>query len=187
MVIASHGHAAVLFTSYNMMGQVHAILKGRRLPFPLFRLERGGTHAIEQFKRSGNGVLLASGALWEGIDIPGDMLSMLIIVKLPFAVPDPIGDYERSRCKSMDEYKRRAVIPDMLIKLMQGFGRLVRTEQDTGVVAILDSRANMHGAYRRWILSALPRCKVTDSILVITSFMLEKKETVYFKSEEVTE
>ncbi len=140
LVTASHGHAAVLFTSYNAMGQVHAILSRRKLPFPLFRLERGGVHAIERFKKSGNGILLASGALWEGIDIPGDTLSMLIIVKLPFSVPDPIGDYERSLCGSMEKYKARCVVPDMIVKLRQGFGRLIRTESDTGCVAILDSR-----------------------------------------------
>jgi len=180
LVIASHGHAAVLFTSYNVMGQVHTILKNRRLSFPLFRLERSGTHAIEQFKKSGNGILLASGALWEGIDIPGDTLSLLIIVKLPFAVPDPIGDYERTLYESMDAYKRRAIIPDMIVKLMQGCGRLIRTETDTGVVAILDSRANLRGAYRHWILSALPSWRVTDNIETVRKLMKIKKLTAYF-------
>ena len=180
LVRASHGHAAVLFTSYNVMGQVHAILRSRRLPFPLFRLERGSTHAIEQFKKSGNGILLASGALWEGIDIPGDALSMLIIVKLPFAVPDPIGDYERELCGDMETYKAKAVVPDMLVKLKQGFGRLIRKESDTGVVAILDCRAGRQGAYRRKVLASLPSLCVIDSVKDIEAFLRSKKPEGYF-------
>ena len=189
LVTASHGHAAVLFTSYNAMGQVHAILRNRNLPFPLFRLERGGVHAIERFKRSksagtsGAGILLASGALWEGIDIPGDTLSMLIIVKLPFAVPDPIGDYERELCGDMETYKARAIVPDMLVKLKQGHGRLIRSEADTGVVAILDSRANMRGAYRRRVLAALPECKTTSNIEAVRDFFVDRKPAAYFFTE----
>ena len=89
----------MLFTSYDTMGRVHAALSARNLPFPLMRLERGSSTAIEKFKQSRNGVLFASGALWEGIDIPGDALSLLIIVKLPFQVPDPIGEYEQTLYK----------------------------------------------------------------------------------------
>jgi len=180
LVIASFGHAAVLFTSYNAMGQVHAILKNRNLPFPLFRLERGGVHAIEQFKKSGNGILMASGSLWEGIDIPGDALSMLIIVKLPFAPPDPIGDYEREQCGDIATFKQRVITPDMLVKLKQGDGRCIRTEKDTACCAILDIRAGRHGAYRKHVLSALPKSEVTSSIEVVRDFYTKKKSPTYF-------
>jgi len=182
LVLATHGHAAVLFTSYNAMGQVHAILNKRGLPFPLFRLERGGVQAIDRFKRSGNGVLLASGALWEGIDIPGDALSLLIIVKLPFAVPDPIGDYERSLCGSMEKYKTRCIIPDMQIRLKQGDGRLLRCESDTGIVAILDIRASEGWPYYFWTLAALPRRRITSSVTEVRDFTLAKKDPAYFNS-----
>ena len=148
-------------------------------------MERGGVHAIEQFKESGNGILLASGALWEGIDIPGDTLSMLIIVKLPFAVPDPIGDYERSLCGDMTTYKARAIVPDMLVKLKQGYGRLIRSEFDTGVCAILDSRANRRGAYRQRVLSALPECNITSNYKAVRDFYLDKKPAAYFISKGV--
>ena len=181
LVFASHGHAVVLFISYNAMGQVHAILKKRNLPFPLFRLERGSAQAIERFKQSGNGILMASGVLWEGIDIPGDALSLLIIVKLPFAVPDPISNYERSLYESMDVYKARCVVPDMLVKLKQGFGRLIRSETDAGVVALLDSRVNERGAYRSRVLSALPCCRVTSSITDVRDFIVSNKNPSYFK------
>ena len=164
LIRASHGHSAVLFTPYDTMGRVHAALSNRNLPFPLMRLERGSSAAIERFKQSNGGVLFASGALWEGIDIPGDVLSMLIIVKLPFQVPDPIGEYERTLYKDMFEYKSRVVVPKMLIKLKQGFGRLIRAETDTGIVAILDSRVNKNGAYRERVLDSLPDCRVTNGI-----------------------
>jgi len=181
LIRASHGHSAVLFTSYDTMGRVHAALSARNLPFPLMRLERGSSAAIERFKQSKGGVLFASGSLWEGIDIPGDTLSMLIIVKLPFQVPDPIGEYERTLYGSMYEYKNRVIVPEMLIKLKQGFGRLIRTETDTGVVAILDSRVNSAGAYREIALNALPDCRVTSDICDIIDFYDEKKSPDYFK------
>lgn len=181
LVRASHGHAAVLFTSYNVMGQVHSILKDSGLPFPLFRLERGGTHAIEQFKKSGNGVLLASGALWDGIDISGDALSMLIIVRLPFAVPDPISEYERTLFGSLKDYINSVIVPEMLVKLKQGFGRLIRTETDTGVVALLDFRIWDGRAYRSKFLRSLPNCKITSDVAEVTSFIQLKKPPTYFE------
>jgi ATP-dependent DNA helicase DinG len=125
-------------------------------------------------------VLFASGALWEGIDIPGDALSMLIIVKLPFAVPDPIGEYEQTLYESMADYKASVVVPEMLVKLKQGFGRLIRTETDSGCVAILDSRAGSFGKYRNRVLDALPNCKVTGRIEDIEAFLHTVKSPDFF-------
>ena len=181
LIRASHGHAAVLFTSYKAMDMVWEQLVKRNLPFPLYRLDKGGVREIEKFKKSGGGVLFASGAMWEGIDIPGDALSMLIIVKLPFQVPDPIGEYEQTLYKDMQEYKSRVIVPEMLIKLKQGFGRLIRTETDSGVVAILDSRANSTGAYRERVLAALPDCRVAADIAAVARFIKVKKTPEYFK------
>jgi len=184
LVRASHGHAAVLFTSYKVMDLVWARLQKRELPFPMFRLDKGGVREIGRFKASNGGVLFASGALWEGIDIPGDALSMLIIVKLPFAVPDPIGEYEQTLYKDISEFKARVVVPEMLIKLKQGFGRLIRTETDTGVVAILDSRVNSGGAYRTRVVRALPDCRVTADIAEVERFFKAKKPLEYFKTQD---
>ncbi len=181
LVLASHGHAAVLFTSYSAMGQVYAMLKARSLPFPFFQMGKRDTAALERFKVSGNGILFASGALWEGIDIPGDTLSLLIIVKLPFAAPDPIGEYEKGLYGSMDAYKAQALVPDMLVKLKQGFGRLIRTETDTGVCAVLDSRAKMGAPYHRRMLAALPPCRVTADVTEIERFLRKKKSPGYFE------
>jgi len=181
LIITSNGHAAVLFTSYKSMRVIHGLLKQRLPEMKDFVLERGTSTAIEQFKVSGNGVLFACGSMWEGIDIPGDALSMLIIVKLPFAVPDPIGEYEQTLYGSMSEYKNRVIVPEMLIKLKQGFGRLIRTETDTGAVAILDSRVSKGGAYRERVLNALPECRVTADIRDVEGFIRAKKPEEYFK------
>jgi ATP-dependent DNA helicase DinG len=146
----------------------------------MFKLERSTSNAIEKFKASGNGVLFASGALWEGIDIPGDSLSMLIIVKLPFQVPDPISEYEKSQYADFREYRDDVLIPEMLVKLKQGFGRLVRTETDTGVVALLDCRANLNGAYHSSVINALPDCCVTSDINDIAPFLKAVKSAEYW-------
>jgi ATP-dependent DNA helicase DinG len=163
------------------MGIVHGKLKERNLPNKLFLLERSTSNAIERFKNDKHGVLFASGALWEGIDIPGAALSMLVIVKLPFAVPDAIAEHTREQYIDFYEYRDRILVPEMLIKLKQGFGRLIRTETDTGVVAILDSRANSHGAYRERVLNALPDCPVTSDINEVTDFFKAKKKPRYFQ------
>jgi ATP-dependent DNA helicase DinG len=180
LIRAAFGHTAVLFTSYKVMSKVWEHLLKRSLPYPLFTLNKSDINDIERFKQSDGGVLLAAGALWEGIDIPGDALSMLIIVKLPFAVPDPVSEYEKTLYPSMKAYKKSVIVPEMLIKLKQGFGRLIRTETDTGVVAILDSRANSGGAYHRAVLNALPDCTVTCDIVDVVAFMEEKKSAEYF-------
>jgi ATP-dependent DNA helicase DinG len=180
LVKASHGHAAVLFTSYDAMGRVFSALKQRNLPFPMFRLDKGGVKEIEKFKQSGNGILFASGSLWEGIDIPGDPLSMLIIVKLPFQVPDAIGEFERTQYPNFGAYLRSVLIPEMLVKLKQGFGRLIRTETDTGCVAILDCRVNGRGAYRERVLNTLPKCRVTADISQVEGFYKARKQSGYF-------
>ena len=181
LVLASHGHAAALFTSYNAMGQVFTMLKERNLSYPMFQMGRRDTAALERFKASGNGVLFASGSFWEGIDIPGDALSLLVIVKLPFAAPDPISDYEQGLYGDMNAYKARVLVPEMLIKLKQGFGRLIRTETDTGVCAILDSRARDGGAYHDRVLAALPPCRVTSSVEAVRHFLSDRKPAAYFK------
>lgn len=180
LIMTAHGHTAALFTSYRVMEAVYDILKTRNLPFPMFMMGRGSVNTIEQFRQSGNGVLFAAGSMWEGIDLPGDILSMLILVKLPFAVPDPINEYEQTRFASFGEYKNFIIIPEMIVKLIQGFGRLLRSEYDTGVVALLDYRVREDEAYHDRVLFALPGCRVTYSIGEVGLFLLEKKNQNYF-------
>jgi len=180
LIKATHGHTAVLFTSYKAMDIVFQLVQEYVLPFPLFKFGRGDTTVLERFKRSGNGVLFACGSFWEGIDLPGDILSSLIIVKLPFAVPDPISEYEQTLYHDIAIYKRDVVVPTMLVKLKQGSGRLIRSETDTGIVALLDVRMREDKAYRERVLDALPDCDVTANINDVERFIQSKKRPDYF-------
>lgn len=96
LVKATHGHTLVLFTSYKVMELVFHSVSEKIHQYPKYKMSKKTINPIDIFKQSKNGVLFASGNCWEGIDIPGDILSSLIIVKLPFAVPDPISEYEQT-------------------------------------------------------------------------------------------
>ncbi|MBN2794154.1 MAG: hypothetical protein JXR88_02015 [Clostridia bacterium] len=137
-------------------------------------------YILEAFKASGKGVLLATGSMWECINIPGDILSHLIIVKLPFPIPDPLSDYEKTCFKTTDDYVKEVLVPQMLIKLKQGAGRLIRNETDSGVISILDSRAASAGKYHNSVVAALPECDTASSIEDIRKFLLVKKVKTYF-------
>ena len=179
LTVACHGHALVLFTSYRQMRNVYDALGGR-LTFPVFQAGRGQNRSIQQFKQSGNGVLFAAGSCWEGIDFPGDMVSLLIIAKLPFPIPDPVSDYERRQYPNLRDYINVEIIPEMQKKLRQGFGRAIRTEQDSCVVAILDERAGIGGKYHDAALAALPSCPTTSKIEDVQQFIREQKRPDYF-------
>ena len=179
LTVACHGHALVLFTSYRQMRNVYDALGGR-LTFPVFQAGRGQNRSIQQFKQSGNGVLFAAGSCWEGIDFPGDMVSLLIIAKLPFPIPDPVSNYERQQYPNLRDYRNAEVIPEMQTKLRQGFGRVIRTEQDSCVVAILDERAGIGGKYHDAALAALPSCPTTEKIEDVQQFIREQKRPDYF-------
>lgn len=180
LLYISCGHAAILFTSYRAMDMVWEYLEERDMPFPMFRMGRGDANAIEQFKQSKMGVLFASGSMWEGIDVPGDTLSLVIIPKLPFEVPDPIKAYEQTLYKDFDDYKNKVIMPEMLMKLRQGFGRGHRTETDTCVFALLDCRAGSKGIYREAVIDALPDCPVTDSMDGVEEYFFMNKSLEYF-------
>ena len=179
LTAACHGHALVLFTSYRQMRNVYDALGGR-LTFPVFQAGRGQNRTIQKFKESGNGVLFAAGSCWEGIDFPGDMVSLLIIAKLPFPIPDPVSDYERQQYPNLRDYINAEIIPEMQKKLRQGFGRAIRTEQDSCVVAILDERAGIGGKYHDAALAALPTCPTTEKIEDVQQFIREQKRPDYF-------
>ena len=179
LTAACHGRALVLFTSYRQMRNVYDALGGR-LTFPVFQAGRGQNRTIQKFKESGNGVLFAAGSCWEGIDFPGDMVSLLIIAKLPFPIPDPVSDYERQQYPNLRDYINAEVIPEMQKKLRQGFGRAIRTEQDSCVVAILDERAGIGGKYHDAALAALPSCPTTEKIEDVQQFIREQKRPDYF-------
>ena len=179
LVDTCHGHALVLFTSYRQMAEVRALTDGQ-WQYPTYQAWRNGGRVIQQFKESGNGVLFAAGSCWEGIDFPGDMVSLLIIAKLPFPIPDPVSDYERKQYPNLHDYIKAEIIPEMQKKLRQGFGRAIRTEQDSCVVAILDERAGIGGKYHDAALAALPSCPTTERIEDVQQFIREQKRPDYF-------
>ncbi len=179
LIRQSHGHTLVLFTSYRMMELVYQeLLRPQAVAYPLFCMGKGRLETIDSFRKSGNGVLLASDSAGEGIDLPGDILSSLVVVRLPFPTPDPVSEYERTLHDDFYSYLSERIVPDMLIKLRQWIGRGIRRETDTCVFSILDSRAA--GRYKNDILAALPDMPVTDRIDDVGRFLLSHKDESYF-------
>ena len=176
---STHGHTLVLFTSYSLMGSVYQILRSD-LPFPMVEVWRHTQEEIMRFKTLENAVLFAAGSCWEGVDFPGDMVSSLIIVRLPFAVPDPVREAEKEQYGNLREYIEAVAVPDMQKKLRQGFGRAIRTETDTCVVTILDQRAVRGGRYYEDVLCALPPCQMAESIEDVENFIRRRKNVDYY-------
>lgn len=150
------------------------------MPFPMVEVWRHAQEEIAAFKTMENAVLFAAGSCWEGVDFPGDMVSSLIIVRLPFSVPNPISEAERENYGTLREYIQAIALPDMQKKLRQGFGRVIRTEQDTCVVSILDHRAVPGGRYHEDVLCVLPKCKRTGSLKEVEAFIRERKREGYY-------
>jgi ATP-dependent DNA helicase DinG len=178
LITISNGHAVVLFTSYQVLGKVFDYIKEKDFTFPVKNVSRNNNHSIKNFRESKNSVLFATGPFWEGVDFKGDLLSHLIIVKLPFLAPDPITEHLAESYKTFEEFRKEILIPRMLIKLKQGHGRAIRSETDTAVISILDIRAN--GLYKNQVINALPKCNVTNKTEDIKKFIQEKKSPEYF-------
>jgi ATP-dependent DNA helicase DinG len=153
----SRGRAFVLFTSNQAMHRVsHALIP--RIPFPCkVQGDMPRNRLIEWFKETPNSVIFATSTFWEGIDIPGETLSCVIMDKIPFSPPgDPVNqavvDYIKAKG---DDWFGQYVLPQAIIKMKQGFGRLIRASDDKGLVAILDPRIRKKG-YGKLIQRSLP-------------------------------
>lgn len=179
LICSTYGHTLVLFTSYTLMGSVYQILRDG-IPFPMIEIWRHSQEEILRFKTMENAVLFAAGSCWEGVDFPGDMVSSLIIVKLPFAVPDPISEAEKETYESLEDYIQAIIVPDMQKKLRQGFGRAIRTETDTCVVSILDFRAVKGGKYHEDVMCALPPCQMAEELREVQDFIRSRKGVEYY-------
>lgn len=178
LIKQTHGHTLVLFTSYKMMELVYQELCSLVTDYPLFCMGKGRLDAMEAFRNSGNGILLASDNAGEGIDLAGDILSSLVIVKLPFPMPNAVDEYERTQYKSFEDYLSDNIVPNMLMKLRQWIGRGIRRETDSCVISILDRRANHR--YKADILAVLPDMPVTDKLSDVGKFILCRKNKQYF-------
>jgi ATP-dependent DNA helicase DinG len=172
LLAISRGRAFCLFTSYAQMRDVYERVSGR-VPFPLL-LQGTAPRSVllERFRATSGSVLFATASFWQGVDVPGSQLSCVIIDKLPFAVPsDPIV---AARVRALQEDGRNPFaefqIPEAVLALKQGFGRLIRTKTDRGILAILDNRIRrMH--YGKIFLDSLPNYGITQDLAEAARFM----------------
>ncbi len=156
---ATSGRTLALFTSYAQLQQTSRNIAPSLAEAGIVVFEQGegaSAHSLlESFREADRAVLLGTRAFWEGVDIPGDDLSVLVIVKLPFAVPsDPIV---AARSETFEQPFYQYTVPEAILEFRQGFGRLIRTEYDRGVAVILDRRV-MTKSYGRAFIESLPQC-----------------------------
>ena len=173
---ASGGRAFLLFTSLRAMREAHVLLQEAfekaKLDFPLLLQGEGSrTELLERFRKLGNAVLVASHSFWEGVDVRGSALSLVIIDRLPFAVPDdPVLS---ARIEKMNAEGRNAFmeyqLPQAVITLKQGAGRLIRDETDRGVLMICDPRL-LGKPYGKRIWQSLPPMRRTREIGEVEAF-----------------
>jgi len=173
----SQGRAFCLFTSYAQMKDIHGRVSGR-VSFPLL-LQGTAPRSIllDRFRSTPNAVLFATSSFWQGVDVPGAQLSCVIIDKLPFAVPsDPIV---AARVRALTEDGRNAFaeyqVPEAVLALKQGFGRLIRSKTDRGILAILDNRIQRM-QYGKIFIESLPKYQTTQDLTHVARFMEDHPE-----------
>jgi ATP-dependent DNA helicase DinG len=168
----SRGRAFVLFTSYANMNAVAERIAGR-VDYPLLMQgEAPKAQLLETFRETRHAVLLATASFWQGVDVAGEQLSCVIVDKLPFASPgDPVvaARIERLRNRGQNPFGEYQV-PVAVLMLKQGLGRLIRTTQDRGILAVLDSRILRKG-YGRRFLESLPPARLVHDLEEVARFM----------------
>ena len=179
-IIAAGGRTFLLCTTIRAVNRAAERLREefekRGLPFPLMvQGEAGRTELLDRFRAAGNGVLIGSQSFWEGVDVRGEALSLVIIDKLPFSPPDDpvlsarIAELEKKGLNGFVHHQ----LPAAIINLKQGAGRLIRDESDRGVLMICDPRL-ISKAYGRRIWQSLPPFKRTREITVVEEFFEQR-------------
>ncbi len=174
LVKASRGRAFLLFSSKRMLERAYELMSPH-LPYTL--LKQGDMTRLEltrRFREEEDSVLFGLKSFWEGVDIAGDALSLVVIDKLPFDPPDdPVHEARVAQMKAAGEnWFGTYVLPQAVLRLKQGIGRLLRTREDRGVMAILDTRLYTKG-YGKTVLDALPPARRTTSIREVEHFFAE--------------
>ena len=164
-LLKTDGRAFVLFTSYSMLKGMADKLTDWLTENKMELLCQGSgtdrTTLLDWFRSDNRSVLFGTDSFWQGVDVPGDALSNVIIVRLPFAVPNhPLiqGRIEQIKARGENPFFKFQ-LPTAIIKFKQGFGRLIRTKTDTGIVVVLDSRI-IRKSYGKGFFAAIPDCKV---------------------------
>ena len=169
---ASQGRAFCLFTSYSQMKELYERVK-TRVDFPLLLQGTAPRSALlERFKNTPSSVLFATASFWQGVDVPGEQLSLVIIDRLPFAVPsDPIV---AARVRALQDDGRNAFaelqVPQAVLALKQGFGRLIRAKTDRGVLALLDNRITRM-PYGKIFVESLPKYGIAGDLATVERFL----------------
>ena len=167
----SQGRALVLTSSYRALDEIVDRVRGR-IPYDvLVQGDAPRERLLERFRDETESVLIATSTFWQGVDVPGEALSLLVIDKLPFGAPgDPLVE---ARCERIErdggDWFREYSLPTAVLQLRQGFGRLIRGHGDRGVVAILDPRLRTR-SYGRTFLAALPPCPIVDDRAAVAAF-----------------
>jgi ATP-dependent DNA helicase DinG len=165
LALESGGGAFLLFTSHRALARAHDALREELLAAGLRVLKQGSglrhRDIVEAFARERNCVLFATDTFWQGVDVRGENLRLVVVARLPFAVPD--HPLQQARVERIEEEGgdafRQLSLPDAVLKLRQGFGRLIRTHEDEGAVAILDPRI-VTKWYGKVFLDSLPECRL---------------------------
>ncbi len=184
---ASRGNAFILFTSYSMLKNCYQFLEGPLRTQGFHPMKQGDTNRqklILQFKESQRGVLFGTDSFWEGVDVVGEALRCVIIVKLPFKVPtEPIlqARAEAIKAQGGDAFYDYS-LPRAIVKFKQGFGRLIRHKKDRGCILCLDSRL-LNKSYGKFFLKSLPPC---SQFFASEEEILQKMQDFYKKTQNLT-